>query len=556
MHIIVNVPGGKQAEIFAGQATGAKSADAQLINGETSPWIGLSPLMTAPMASVRFLFETRPPLESRGVKARFDIATAGDAAAIVRSIEDHDPGNVIALRIPRDLAKDAKSLLSIREDTLRRLNEVRAMNLPDGPLPRKVWCMAGFRSNGQFYTDPAIAEMDFDIIRMLGMNGYWEQNGGQPGELRKMAMARGIDRSTVYWRSVESPPRDAKISGGTHLNWDQLQQYIDRTYTGDIARTRKAHPYGMPTIIADLMDEPAGQPFDGPEYAAEFRQYLHSHELTPQFFGEQSWESIIPTRLNWRDFFKLRADVLNRKSEIENRKFYWSTLFWNHCTARLYAMATRKVEDLAPGVGTRVNFGPPWWYDYGTLPRGIDAFEFGRLRGVTLGFNEDWVGGGSARVPLEINTLLMDWSRAAARPAEPLLGCYITRDANRTSVKLRTFACLSRGAKIFDFYYYGPAYTFFDHWSDNLPMVQGVGELIRDIGRVDEILWESRPPRAQVALLYSKSWPVWKEDDSEQCEQTMVYLALLHAGIPVDIVSDDEVVDGRFAGADTNAFTS
>jgi hypothetical protein len=221
--------------------------------------------------------------------------------------------------------------------------------------------------------------------------------------------------------------------------------------------------------------------------------------------------------------------------------------FWNYSTARLYALATRKVEQYAPGTATRINTGPPWVYDYGTLPRGIDIFEFGRLRGVTMGFNEDWVGKGSPRVPLEMNTLLMDWSRAAARPNTPLLGSYITRDADRASVKLRTFACLAREAKIFDFYYYGPAYTFFDHWSDNASMVQGVAELTRDIGAMDDTLWDGRAPKAQVALLYSQSWPVWKLDDTEQCEQMMAYLALLHAGIPVDIVSDAEVSDGRFA---------
>jgi hypothetical protein len=37
---------------------------------------------------------------------------------------------------------------------------------------------------------------------------------------------------------------------------------------------------------------------------------------------------------------------------------------------------------------------------------------------------------------------------------------------------------------------------------------------------------------------------VWKEDDSEQVEQMMAYVALLHAGIPVDIVSDDQVIGG------------
>jgi hypothetical protein len=553
MHVVAHQPGGKQAELFAGQNSGATAAQAGWLAGPRSDWIELTPLLGEGVPSVRFLFDTRPALEAKGVEARLDVATEPNEAAIVRSITEHDPGNVIALRLPVDLVKDRKSLLSIREDTARRLAEIKALKLPEGPLPRRIWCMTGFRSNGQFYTDPQIAQMDFDIIRLLGMNGFWEQNGGQPGELRQMAATRGIDRSTVYWRSVETPPRDAKL-GGVPLKWNSIQQYLNRVYSNDVARTRQAHPFGMPRVIADLMDEPDGQPFTGPEYQEEFRVFLRQHGLSPEFFGKQSWDQLTAPRLNWREFFKLREQVAgkstsdNQESSIRSRRlFYWSARFWNHSTARLYAMATRQVEELAPGVGTRVNFGPPWWYDYGTLPRGIDAFEFGRLRGVSLGFNEDWCGNGNSRVPMELNTLLMDWSRAAARPAEPPLGCYITRDANRTAVKLRTFACLAREAKVFDFYYYGPAYTFFDHWADNLPMVQGVGELTRDLGQVDDLLADGHAPRAQVALVYSRSWPVWKEDDTEQCEQMMVYLALLHAGLPVDIVSDEEIADGRFA---------
>ncbi len=276
--------------------------------------------------------------------------------------------------------------------------------------------MTGFRSNGQFYTDPEIAQMDFDIIRSLGMNGFWEQNGGQPGELRKMAAARGIDRSTVYWRSVETPPRDAKL-GGVRLEWNSIQHYITRVYSNDVARTRQAHPSGMPTIIADLMDEPAGPPFAGPEYQQEFRSFARQHGMAPEFFGKQTWDEIAAPTLNWREFFKIREQVAGkstsdtRDSSIRSRRlFYWTAKFWNQLTARLYAMATRQVEELAPGVGTRVNFGPPWWYDYGTRPRGIDAFEFGKLRGVSLGFNEDWCGNGHPRVPMELNTLTEVWN--------------------------------------------------------------------------------------------------------------------------------------------------
>jgi len=549
VQIVAQKPGGKVQSVFAGITVANTAKEAGLLAaGQAGGWVDLSGAPSPGGATVRLLFETQPALEngSQGVNARIDVATAADDAAILRSVTDHDPGNIIAIRIPADPVKDPDRILTIREDTQRRLDKVKALNLPDGPRPRKIWCMTGFRSNGEFYTDPAIAEMDFDIVRRLGMNGYWQQNGGQPGELRKMAAAHGLDRSTVYWRSVETLPADKELGGATRLDWNALDLYLDKVYRDSIAVTRKQHPFGMPEVVADLMDEPDGLHFDGPEYRQAFGQYAQQQGLSPQSFGKGAWDQVAPLAFRWRSFFEQRAK-LDARDESARRLFYWSARFWNYATARTYAMATRKVEQYAPGTGTRVNFGPPWWYDYGTLPRGIDAFEFGRLRGVTLGFNEDWVGHGNPRVPLESDTLLMDWSRAAARPATPLLGCYITRDADRASVKLRTFACLAREAKIFDFYYYGPAYTFFDHWSDNASMVQGVAELTRDIGAADDVLWDGRAPKAETALLYSQPWPVWKTDDTEQCEQMMAYVALLHAGVPVDIVSDTEIADGRFA---------
>lgn len=535
---------GKHGTIFAGRSTGAKADESQWAGaGERSEWVDLSKFIPSGVASVIFKFETKTKSEGP-IKAHIDIAIAADDNAIVRGIVETDTGRVISLRIPAKLRAESERLLTIREDSQRRLNEIKALNLPDGPLPKKIWCMTGFRSNGEFYTDPKIAELDLDIAKILGMNGYWEQNGGQPRHTRALAEARGMNRSTVYWRDVESPPKDK--NGRVPADWERLQKYIDDTYARAINGTRKAHPNGLPTVIADLMDEPAGHPFGGEKYQEQFRDFVQRQGFDAKFFGKDDWVQVTPIEFNWRTFFKQRAEM-DLKSVEARRLFYWSLKYWNNCTARFYSMATRKVQELCPGTQTRVNPGPPWWYDYGTLPRGIDYFEMGRLRGVTLGFNEDWCGTGSARLPLELNTLLVDWSRAAMRPSEPLLGSYITRDADRNSVKLRTFACLARECKIFDFYYYGPAYTFFDHWSDNKSMVQGVAEVIRDIGQADDILWEAKAPRAEVALLYSHSWPVWKEDDTEQCEQMMVYLALLHAGIPCDIVEDAEILDGRFA---------
>ena len=459
---------------------------------------------------------------------------------------------MIALRLPVDLARDRKWLLSIREDTRRRLDEIKALKLPDGPLPRRIWCMTGFRSNGQFYTDPAIARMDFEITRLLGMNGFWEQNGGQPGELRKLAAAQGIERSTVYWRSVETPPRDAKLGGAVPLNWDSLEQYIARSYADGVTQTRTAHPFGMPTIIADLMDEPAGQGFEGAEYQQEFRAFLGRRVvagvLRQAILGRGSLAAaqLAGVFQDPRQVVgKSRTD--NPSSRIySHRLFYWASVFWNHSTARLYALATRKVEELAPGVGTRVNFGPPWWYDYGTLPRGIDAFEFGKLRGVSLGFNEDWCGNGNPRVPMELNTLLMDWSRgrAAGRVAAGLLHHAGREPYGSQAADIRLPGPRGEDLRLL---LLRPVLYLLRSLGRQPPHGPGRGRTDprSGAGRRDPGRWPGAA--AQVALLYSRSWPVWKDDDTEQCEQMMVYLALLHAGLPVDIVSDEELADGRFA---------
>jgi len=460
----------------------------------------------------------------------------------VRSITDRDPGDVISLRVPRDPVKDKEWLVSIREDAQRRLDEIRSFGLPEGPLPRKIWMMTGFRPWGMF-TDPEITALDFQVIHELGMNGYWDFTP----ETWKLAPKYGLDRTTVYWRAPGAPP-GFNTPDGIRLDWDKLTEWIDGAYQRDIASTRKIFGETIPSAVVDLMDEPAGVAFKGPEYDQEFRKFLAERGFTPEFFGKPSWDEVQAIRTEapyfWWGFFPTRQE--RGQADLHARRmFYWSGFYLCHVNARLYQMATAAVEKYAPEVlGTRVNIGPPWWYDYGTIPRGIDNFEMGRLKGITLAFNEDWIGNGDPRWPLEITTFLADWDHAPFRPQRPLGGGYITRDANRTAVKLRVFGFLARDTKIFDFYYYGPSYGHFDHWSDNRSMVQGVAELGRDIGRADTILWEGHPPRAEVALLYPKSWPVWKQDDTEQIEFMMVYLALLHAHIPVDIVSDEQVENG------------
>jgi hypothetical protein len=99
MHIVAHHPGGKQTELFAGKNSAAAVAQAGWISAPRSDWIELTFLLGQGVPSVRFLFETQPALGVGGVEARFEVATAAGEAAIVRTMTEHDPGNVIALRV-------------------------------------------------------------------------------------------------------------------------------------------------------------------------------------------------------------------------------------------------------------------------------------------------------------------------------------------------------------------------------------------------------------------------------------------------------------------------
>jgi len=121
MHIIAHHPGGKQTELFAGKDAGATATQGGWMQAQQSDWIELTSLLGKDVPSVRFLFETKPGPEGRGVEARFEVATAANEAAIVRSITEHDPGNVISLRLPADISRDAKRRSEFQGEGPRRV---------------------------------------------------------------------------------------------------------------------------------------------------------------------------------------------------------------------------------------------------------------------------------------------------------------------------------------------------------------------------------------------------------------------------------------------------
>src|SRR5215217_7235563 len=80
-------------------------------------------------------------------------------------------------------------------------------------------------------------------------------------------------------------------------------------------------------------------------------------------------------------------------------------------------------------------------------------------------------------------------------------------------------------------------------------MWKAQAELVREIGGAEDLLLPAMPPAAEVAILYSSATDVWtaKGNLAYGFDRMHTWLALAHAQVPVDIVSEGAVAAGGLA---------
>ena len=117
-------------------------------------------------------------------------------------------------------------------------------------------------------------------------------------------------------------------------------------------------------------------------------------------------------------------------------------------------------------------------------------------------------------------------------------------------VKLKAYSDLAQGAKMLQFYSYAPIYSSHEPgWHQNWTMYPAVAEICHEIGAAEDVLIDAVPRPAQTAIIYSVPYDIWNVsgDNGQGHERMMTYLALRHAQVAVDVLSDEDVSDGFLA---------
>ncbi len=366
--------------------------------------------------------------------------------------------------------------------------------------------------------------------------------------------------------AVYNPPGyafdfDPKVTPEAIGQWarQQAKPYLEAGYARqDMAAFAMSDEPGWyyPSIFKSLQDNPAAM--------ARFHRYLQQQRLQPAELGASRWEDVDPIG---------RSQAKDLRSR---RLFYWTMRFFAHDSARHFAVCTRALEtEFYSGlpIFTNWNFFSGRLYVPGPVANnadkqsadaamgGHDWLEFGRLRGGTMLWTEDWFADSKA----------YQWSfycaklRSAASKGGVEFGGYViprTAGDRQDGIVQKVLSVVGGGGKAIKYFVFGPEYNFPGNcYSERAAVLPQMAEAHRMIGAAEDVLWPGKPPRSEVAILAPRSAEMWDAKEIALPNQIQdatnndlnratvdymaevfdLYLALQHANIPADFIDEDDL---------------
>jgi hypothetical protein len=217
-----------------------------------------------------------------------------------------------------------------------------------------------------------------------------------------------------------------------------------------------------------------------------------------------------------------------------------------------YAETTRLIErELGPGVRTGMNYPPHANYM-------VDAIHFVRPfreGALTLPWSEDYAWQVPEFSP-QVTGYVVSGFRAGALARDlPIMMYVMPHSPGNTprDFRLSFYSAVAHGARLVNLFCASPlasAYTENYVSDSDLGMWRAIYDAVHDTGEFEDYVLDSRVKPARVGLLLSATDEMATGDSNSKGgihnqERKAVYYALRHAQVPVDFVTEDDVIEGR-----------
>jgi len=354
-----------------------------------------------------------------------------------------------------------------------------------------------------------------------------------------------------------------------------------------------------PFLMAKMGDEPVGPALQelrtNPELVRGFRQYLKRQGFSPLSFlllkdlkqmlakreqgdplpgDDDLWRMVRPTRTDeayqnpqlYYHTHLYRNSIFIDRWRSESDKFWknqsesdinWETEpgFVNAQTKEFYEQGHR--------IHGNVNISPAF-LDEGHLRDGVDLMNMFKRGANKSARSEDWYVGPRL---VQTNSYLVSVLRAGTKYHDNLISMYLVSTPRwgiaPKTVRLNAYSEIAQGAKVLVPYCGVPSFNHSEGCSymESVPILQTLQSLIYEIGDVEDYIMTSKVVPARVALGWSTTTDIWDmvENDSAKrqlgrlkhpdnnvyaVERQSLYLGLLHNQAKVDILSEEDVIDG------------
>ncbi len=280
--------------------------------------------------------------------------------------------------------------------------------------------------------------------------------------------------------------------------------------------------------------------------AEKFRAYVQAQKLTPIQLGAATWDEVKPFDIWGAPVEGAKTGKGNAKpvaagpqTPADALRAYYTSRFMTHATAQVFPEAARQFK--AAGIPLYAMQGPtPSWSG-----SSLDWHEF-----YDHGANTAFVfetSNRDARV-WQWESYLADIGRGIVARHQMPMGCLVK--PHRGAPAQRMLTVVARGTRVVEWYTYGPDYSKGDSFSQSPELLEQVARAARFLGQAEEYLYGAKlAGQPEVAFVTPRSSEIWGRSgglNGTAFENAKwVYLALAHAHVPVDILSEQQLAEGK-----------
>ncbi len=491
-----------------------------LLGGEQTAWCNITPMLyqdsgAALNISIRHTYYEK----AVEMVATLEFATAPNEKSVIKTMRADCQPNGLVVIVPPDLTT---------EENRSRLMRDRDFAIVTGKIADQYdWPTVGKKPK----------RFPFFVTASVGGYGVSVDQSVFDREWKTLDYFGFCNRKKAYIHGV-----------WYMMNRSYCQPDIEKMKTRAAANAAEFKQSGKSVddiVYCMLMDEPTGQPSSfvvtDTAYQKAFREWLKKIGKKPADLLVDNWDAVRPVVESQRDQFP--------------GLHYYTQRFRTRALGD-FMVTQRVILEKAFGrtLPTLVNFSDGATYAANFYSQGVDYFELLDDDRQNAIWSEDWANGSSS---YQCGAYNVDLMRAAARDRQQLIGHYLIAHAGRKpwDIKLKAASETARGVRIWKNFSYGPSWSSHEGgppwkshlWYNKPETWKANAELIREIGAYEDLLLSAKPEPAQVAILYSSSSDIWtlKRNHAFGFNRMHNWMALAHAQIPVDFLSERQVKRGQ-----------